>query len=191
MANDPKKPLVGELSVDATDLTFLVDLDRGARVGLRAAQPGFEDALREIRANHEHGAGVVPETIHSELMLVDERIAQIDSKLPAARKLTELLEETRATLEDRRQRLISAVAAVVDAHAKAFGDTTLLARYEKTRAYRSAGALKAVRSRRRNQDQALRAARTGEARADARAQAPADAPAAPGAAPATALLADR
>ena len=85
----------------------------------------------------------------------EERIAQIDAKLPAASKLVEMMEETRALLDDQRQRLISAVASVAEAQAKAFGDSDTLARYEKTRAYRSAIGLKAARTRRRNQDDEL------------------------------------
>ena len=114
-------------------------------------------AIEEIKANHvvEGGTSVVFEAMYSELLLVEERIAQLDAKLPAASKLVEMMEETRALLDDQRQRLISAVASVAEAQAKAFGDSDTLARYEKTRAYRSAIALKAARTRRRNQDGGL------------------------------------
>lgn len=52
---------------------------------------------------------------------------------------------------------VSAIASMAEAQAKAFGDSSILARYEKTRAYRSAAALKAARTRRRNQEDALAA----------------------------------
>jgi hypothetical protein len=157
MANEPKQPLIGELSIDATELTFLVDLEPGARLRLRVAQPGIEAVIEEIKANQivNGGADVVSETMYRELVLVEERMGQIDAKLPAARKLVEMMEETRALLDDQRQRLVSAVATVAEAQAKAFGDSDTLARYEKTRAYRSAIALKAARTRRRNQDDEL------------------------------------
>lgn len=157
MGNDPKQPLMGELSIDATDLTFLVDLEPGARARLRSAQPGLGDTLAEIEANQivGNGASLVPEPTFRELMLVGERIGQIDAKLPAVSKLAEMMVETRALLEDQRQRLISAVAAMVEAQGKALGDSAILARYEKTRAYRSAIAIKALRTRRRNQEGAL------------------------------------
>jgi hypothetical protein len=79
------------------------------------------------------------------------RIAKIDALLPAARKLVELLEETRAVLDDRRQRQMSAIATAAEGRAKVLRKPELLAKYEKTRAYRSAGAMKGVRTRRRNE----------------------------------------
>jgi hypothetical protein len=157
MANDPKQPLKGELSVDATELTFLVDLEPGARARLRSAQPGIEEAIDEIQANQivNGGSSVVPEATYRELVLVEERIAQIDAKLPAATKLVEILVETRALLDDQRERLVSAIASIAEAQAKAFGDNGILARYEKTRAYRSAVGVKAARTRQRNLEETL------------------------------------
>lgn len=157
MANDPKQPLKGELSVDATELGFLVDLEPGARARLRTAQPGLHEAIGEIKANQivHGGSSVVPEAMYSELMLVEGRIAQIDAKLPAASKLVEILVETRALLDDQRERLVSAVASITEAQAKAFGDNGILARYEKTRAYRSAIGVKAARTRQRNLEDTL------------------------------------
>jgi hypothetical protein len=157
MANDPKQPLIGEQSIDATDLTFLVDLEPGARLRLRSSPPGIREAIDEIKANQivNRGASVVPEQLYREILLVEERIAQIDAKLPAVHKLGEMMEETRAVLDDQRERLVGAVASITDAQAKAFGDNGILARYEKTRGYRSAIAVKAARTRRRNQEGAL------------------------------------
>lgn len=163
MANDPKQPLMFELSVDATDLTFLVDIEPGARLGLRSAQPGFDQVVKEIKANQivKNGASVIPDATYQELMLAEERIALIDAKLPAAHKLFEMMEETRALLDDQRQRVVSAIASMAEAQAKAFGDSGILARYAKTRAYRSAAALKAARTRRRNQEEELEAGEPG------------------------------
>lgn len=157
MANDPKQPIIGELSIDATDLTFLVDLEPGARVHLRPSQPGIAEAIAEIKANQmvSDGARVVPESTFQELLTVEARIKQIDAKLPAVKKLAEMMGETRALLDDKQQRLVSAVARMAEAHATAFGDNSMLARYEKTRTYRSAVALKAARTRRRNQEDEL------------------------------------
>ncbi|WP_428268395.1 hypothetical protein [Haliangium sp.] len=153
MANDPKKPIVGERVIDASDLTFLVDLEPGARSNLRAPHPGLDEAIAEILANQQvgGGAGVVPESTIGELVTANERIGQIDDRLPALRKLVEIMEETRAILQDQRMRIVSAVANIAEAQAKAFGDDSIMARYEKTRTYRSAVALKAAATRRRNQ----------------------------------------
>ncbi len=155
MVNDPKQPIVGELSVDASDLTFLVDIEPGARLGMRVAQPGIEAVVAEITANWtvNGGDGVVPESTYRELVKAVDRIAMIDARLPAARKLVEMMEETRALYDDQRERIISAVANFAEGQAKALGDSHIAARYEKTRTYRSAAAKKGVRTRRRNEAQ--------------------------------------
>ncbi|WP_428264682.1 hypothetical protein [Haliangium sp.] len=153
MANDPKKPVIGERVIDASELTFLVDLEPGARVTLRTPHPGLDEAVAEILANQEvgNGADVVPQTTITELVTTTEQIRLIDDRLPALRKLVETMDETRAVVEDKRVRLVSAVANIADAQAKGLGDDSIRARYEKTRAYRSALGLKAAATRRRNQ----------------------------------------
>ena len=64
-------------------------------------------------------------------------------------KLLEMINETEALLEDKRETLIRSVAASVDAKAKLVGEE-LLAKYEHTRAYRSAVGTKAAKTRKRN-----------------------------------------
>lgn len=161
MKDDAKGLRIGGLSVDASALEGkLVDLPKGARRRLRGDQPGLQKAMKEIRDNQPlYGelAGVTGRNFE-DLRATDELIAEIDARLPAARKLVEMLEESRAVAADKRHRLISAVASTVEMHAKAHGDSELLARYEQTRAYRSATAKKAWRTRRRNQEELARAA---------------------------------
>jgi hypothetical protein len=163
MANDSNRPRVGALIVDATVLGGkLVDLPKGARARLRKERAGVEKAMKEIRDNQPiYGelAGVTARNFE-DLRATDELIAEIDARLPAARKLVEILEESRAVAADKRHRLITAVASAVEMHAKAHGDDELLARYEQTRAYRSALGKKAWRTRRRNQELARAAAET-------------------------------
>lgn len=152
MANDPRKPLFGELAVDATDLEGLVDLPERARLGLRRAQPGYEVSEAEVVANQEtygERGGITALTVH-EITTSTERITKIRGRLIAARKLVEILEESEAFHDDKRQRLINGVADSVETQARARGDYELLAKYEQTRAYRSAIARKAVRTRERN-----------------------------------------
>jgi hypothetical protein len=161
MANDPRPRHIARLAVDATGLVdILVDLPQGARQRLRGDQPGVELVLGEIVSNQpDYGerAGVTAANFE-EMLRLSEHIARIDELLPDAHKLVELLDESRALLVDRRHRLISAVASAVDMYAKARQDDELLARYEKTRAYRSAIAKKAWRTRRRKQQAAAVAA---------------------------------
>jgi hypothetical protein len=153
MADAFEPVAVGALSIDCSFLaSFAVDLPPGARRGLRVAQEGFGDVVNEIAANQaKHGeeAGITKADLDT-FTTANERIAQIDAFLPAARKLVELLEETRAALDDQRQRQISAIADAVEGRAKAHKSGHLLAKYEKTRAYRSAVGIKAAKTRRRN-----------------------------------------
>jgi hypothetical protein len=153
MAENSKPVELGALAIDCTSMApFVQDLVPGALVGMRSRQPGYDDVLNEITSNQPTlggRAGVTDEDIQA-FLLANERIAMIDAQLPAARKLVELLEETRGKLDDQCQRQVSAVAVSVESRAKAYGDDELLARYEKTRAYRSAIGLKAARTRRKN-----------------------------------------
>jgi hypothetical protein len=153
MADEMKTVDIGTLLIDATPFAeFIVDLPPGARQGLRSEQAGYGDAVAEVVSNQAvwgDQAGITAGDF-AELTLANERIAKIDALLPAARKMVEVLEETRALLDDRRQRQVSAIATAVEGRAKALRKPELLAKYEKTRAYRSAIAMKAARTRRRN-----------------------------------------
>lgn len=157
MANDPKKPQYGALAVDATDLEDkLVDLDERGRVGMQSEQPGCDLAEAEIEANHDEYSqrGGITALTMEELRASQESVKKIRSRLHAARKLVEILEESEAFHDDRRQRLMHTIARSVEMQAKARGDRELLAKYERTRAYRSSIANKGVRTRLRNQQAA-------------------------------------
>lgn len=156
MSNDPKRPDVGDLVLDATDLAgIIVDLPPGKRLGLRSTQPGFDGVVGEIRANQP--------TLGAQAGLRDEDVvaieadlayrAEIRARLPAARKMVELLEESDAVIDDRLQRRVFSIAQTVETRARMLGEDTLLARYAKTREYRSAIGNKAARTRQRNQDE--------------------------------------
>lgn len=163
MSNHPKIP-IGSLFVDARPLAdFLVDLERGKRQGLRTARPGFPDVIDEIVSNQrEYGekAGIT-RTQFERFMQLNHQIAQLDERIPAVKKLGEVLEETRAVLENERQNIVSGFATSVESSAKSSGDRTLLARYEKTREYRSADAKRGWKTRMQN------AAAAAQANADA------------------------
>jgi hypothetical protein len=68
--------------------------------------------------------------------------------LPALLKAVEVLTETRYLLDDKRQHIVLDAAQAVDRRAKSNPD--LVAKYEKTRAYRSAVAKKAVKTKEKN-----------------------------------------
>jgi hypothetical protein len=154
MADDPTQPVEGELRVDAVALgPDLLDLPPGALQRLLTEQPDFPPALAEVLANQDkfgERAGITS-LVFQELLLANQRIDAIDARLPAARKLVEVLEESRAVRVDQRQRLVRTIAKTVELQAKARGDEEILGRYAKTRAYCSAIANKAARTRRRNE----------------------------------------
>jgi hypothetical protein len=154
MADEGKPVELNTLLIDATPLAeFIVDLPPGGKLGLQTQQHGYGEAAAEIVSNQAawgDQAGITAGDFE-QLTLANDRIAKIDALLPAARKMVELLEETRAVLDDRRQRQISAIANAAEGRAKVLRKPELLAKYEKTRAYRSAGAMKAARTRRRNE----------------------------------------
>jgi hypothetical protein len=174
MAENNQPVELGTLAIDCTALeSFVEDLPPGALVGMRARQPGYKDVVNEIVSNQPAlggRAGVTDEDIQA-LLLADERIELIDAQLPAARKLVEMLEETRGKLDDQCQRQISAIGVSVQSRAKAYNDDELLARYEKTRTYRSATAYKAAKTRRKNADPTGVADTTGVAEAATTAEA--------------------
>ena len=65
--------------------------------------------------------------------------------------MVELIEETRAVLDDSVQRRIAMIASLIENRAKMMRTDELIAKYARTREYRSATALKGVRTRLRNQ----------------------------------------
>lgn len=144
---------VGSLLIDCRLLgPHIVDLAPGERQGMRATQEGYPEAVAEITANQPTlgaEAGVSAEDV-KDIQRFDEIIAMIDARLPAARKLVELLEETRAKADDERHRRVFEIAGLIDVRSKGRRSSKLRAAYQKTRAYRSASALKAARTRRKN-----------------------------------------
>jgi hypothetical protein len=145
--------MIGELAVDATALfNDLVDLAERERQGMRSAQSGYPKAEAEVVANQPvfgERAGITG-FVFQQLIHSSEVIEKIDEQLPAVEKLLEILVESRAYHDDRRQRLVSGIAKSVEAQAAALGDSELLAKYQYTREYRSSIANKAARTRRRN-----------------------------------------
>ncbi|MRG96741.1 hypothetical protein [Polyangium spumosum] len=157
MPNNLEPIALDVLVHDCTALApFLVDLPEGARRGMRSEQEGFFDVVSEIHTNQAalgDKAGITKADFDA-FQESNTRVAMIDAHLPAIKKLVERMEETRALEDDKRQRLAHAFADSVDRRARTMGDKNLLAKYERTRKYRSAIALKAVKTRAKNAAQA-------------------------------------
>jgi len=154
MPVDFTHPVVGDPGVDCSSIAMhLVDLPEEATRGMLTAQEGFAEVVKEILGNQAvwgDKAGITSSDFTS-FELSCEIIEKIDIYLPVARKLVELLVETRALHENRRQRTAYAAAEGIERRAKHSAEgSELLARYQKTRAYRSSIGLKAYRTRLRN-----------------------------------------
>jgi hypothetical protein len=117
---------------------------------MRTAQDGCDQVCKEILANHaEWGtkAGITAEDA-AELEDINAKLARLDQFVQPVRKFLELLVETRYVLDDRKQKLIYTIAQAVERRGKEKPE--LLAKYQHTRAYRSAIAKKAVKTRHKN-----------------------------------------
>lgn len=152
MSNDPKNPVEGEFVFDASECTaYAVDLPPGACQGMRKTRVGYAGAVSELLANQAQTgpkAGI-PDQEVADLQKANQQIARIDAFLPAMRKAVEMLEETRAMLDDERERIVLNAAKAVDRRAKK--DKSLLAKYQAVRSYRSEVAKKGAKSKAKGQ----------------------------------------
>ena len=158
MSDELKTVNLNALLIDATPFAeFIVDLPPRGMQGLRKQRDGYDEAMAEIVSHQAVWGDLAGITAgdFERFTLANTRIAMIDALLPAARKLVELLIETRALLDDQRERQVSAIATAVDGRAKVLRKPELLAKYQMTRAYRSASGLKAAKTRRRNESAAV------------------------------------
>jgi len=154
MEKESKKPSIDDLFLDARPLAErLFDLPPGERQGLRVAMDGFDEAAAEVidfQPRYGARAGISEQDFEAFTHTVTCR-NEIRKHLRVARKLLEVLEESDAVYDDQAQRQIFSFAQIIEARAKAYGDPEILAKYEKTRAYRSAIGYKAAKTRRRNE----------------------------------------
>lgn len=155
-AKSPGPAEVGSLVIDASALQgMLIDLPEGATQGMRREQDGYDDVHEEIVGHQKEWgekAGVTQAEV-SQIVDLTEKVNKIRSYRPAVAKLLEIIDETLASLEDQRHTVIRTIANTVDAkvtNLKGNEKEELLAKYEKTRQYRSANANKGAKTRRSN-----------------------------------------
>lgn len=150
---DPQNPKPGDLLIDATPLKgALVDLPDGGTKGLSREKEGCEVVMDEINTNHaEYGvrAGITDNDLVS-LNEYHQKIEAIDRYLPAAEKLVELLRESRAIYEDKRERQIKLIVSSVESRSAQSKDVELLGRYGRTREYYSRHGKKSAQTRLKN-----------------------------------------
>lgn len=152
MDDKPRRPAPSALFIDARPLEdILVDFESGATRGAARAKPGFDEAVHEIVTNQPKigvNIGILQSQV-DELIELNKKIELIASYIPAAKKLYELLTESLSYLDNRRHEIIRVVAKTVEAQAEAMKDESLLGKYEATRRYRSATAIKAAKTRKK------------------------------------------
>lgn len=142
---------VGDLQVDLSAMaSFLVDVETTR--GLQSEKEGLAETQAELYGNQkEFGAAAkISDAEIQELQTFDAQIQQIDEALPIVEKLLEMLTESRAVLDDKREKQLHSIAELVDTTSKKNPD--LLARYQRIRRYRSATALKGVKTREKNKE---------------------------------------
>jgi len=153
-SQDPQNPVVGDLHIDATPLAgILRDLPPKATQGMRRSQEGIEEVCGEIEANQAtlgQQIGILEKTTSRIGELRTQLGALFRYEAPIA-KLAEMFLETRAALEDELESLVRKVGKMVDAHIEEEKDAQAEASYEKTRTYRSAIAMKGVKTRQKGE----------------------------------------
>lgn len=143
--------IFGSFNIDGSEFNeYGEDLGPGECQGYQATREGYSEVYVEILANHAlYGAKAgIPDADVTDMTTANERIARIDLFLPAYLKAAEILTETRAKIDDQRQRIALNSAASVDRRSGQHPE--LLAKYQKTREYRSAIAKKAAKTRAKN-----------------------------------------
>jgi hypothetical protein len=151
MAGTPTNPEPGDFVFDGQEVApFFRDVPPGGTVGLVSEHEGFDDVVREVVSEQTKSgtdAGIVDAEV-TRLQELNDLIVRLDRFIAPVAWFLNKLQNTRAVLDDERQRIVYNVAQAVDRRLKQKPE--LAARYEKTRAYRSALALKGLLTRRRN-----------------------------------------
>ncbi len=151
MSGDPKNPVVGDFVFDGSEFApYAVDLAPGDCQGMIPTREGFMLVCQELLTNQAAMgamAGITDQEM-KDLASANARIERIDAFLPALHKAVEMLTETRYMLDDQRARIALDAAKAVDRRVKRYPE--LLAKYQRTREYRSEIAKKALKTKEKN-----------------------------------------
>jgi hypothetical protein len=152
---EPVNP--GSLAIDCTPMApAVLDLPRKRR-GLIAEQPDVGDVIKEILGNQADWGDLagITKADFDRFLELNDWIACIDAVLPAVERLAQMLRISRAMHVDERQRRIYGFAESAETRAKSGKLETLLSKYGKTCAYRSAAGLKAAKTRKKNAEEGV------------------------------------
>jgi hypothetical protein len=155
MPKIPNPPPEDVLQIDLMKFkSFLVDLPEGAMRGMRTERDGWDDVVQEITSNqivYGEAAGITGADFQ-QFTDYNTQYELITAELPRLRKAVEILTESAANIDDRRQRLAGIFAKSAEDRAHATANEALRTAYEKTRTYRSAIAEKAAKTRKKNEE---------------------------------------
>lgn len=156
MANSIVQPYIGPISPDLTPIKdILVDLAAGTTRGLRREKDGIENVISELQNRIPANAstlGVAPD-IHQRVLTLTEQLDQVRKARVIIDKLSEILEETEAYLEDDRENEIGLVVNAVRGAARR-KDPALIVAFEETARYHGQVGVRAHKTRRKNAEQA-------------------------------------
>jgi len=153
MAHVPRTAFNGTLLIDATKWKdILFDLAPGAGRHLKTPRQGISEVLTEVfdgLGQHAKALGLDAD-LRTGLQQKTETITSLRALHESAKKLTEVIGESIALLEDEREADLSSIAENVR-RTMARKDPSIGAAFEKLLAYVSAVALKAAATRRKNE----------------------------------------
>ena len=128
----------GPYVVDCTILQgCIIDIVNGGMRGLRTDRPGFTFVTLEL-ANAVPLVGVtagVPQDVYDHFVMCNQTVDGVDERLAVARKLVEVLEETRAFYIDARQNDLSLIVDAIKSRAQRRKDSKVLLQFERTLEY--------------------------------------------------------
>jgi hypothetical protein len=155
MANSFVQPFKGNLNPDLTHLNGIaVDLGHGTMRGLRREKHGIQKVLSEIQQGipvHAATLGVASD-IHDRISVLTDKLEKVRQARVEIDKLSEVLEETAAYLEDEREGEIGLIVSAVRAAARR-KDPAVLTVFEETTRYHGQIAARAHKTRRKNAEQ--------------------------------------
>jgi hypothetical protein len=154
MANLLVQPYSGPHSIDLSPLDgILKDVNAGGTRGLRREKPGIEKVENEIKANVPLFTEILSPIgdMPGRFDAVTQKLAKIRAARVIVDKLAEVLAESEAYYEDERENEVSVLVNVARDAARR-KDPNILTAFEETFGYYSQIASRAVKTRRKNDE---------------------------------------
>ncbi|MDC3984805.1 hypothetical protein [Polyangium jinanense] len=154
MTTDTFSPYAGPYDVTLADVKEdLVDLPAGSSKGFRGVQPGIEDVVDELAgAIPVFGdAAGIPAKVYERFTVETMSIDALTRKEALLEKMLEATRESRRLKVHQRENTIAQMVDIAKSTAQRTRNKGILAPFEKTVRYNAQTALKAVKTRRKNE----------------------------------------